>query len=150
MKKLVVTILIVGLGVMGWRWHARPAAVDGDSLVADRLWIDHLPRNERDTIHVFAVLTEEQIGLFQSVSAWQGAYELFKFERSGDKLRAVFPQTGSKETFAVRARRCDEGSMDFCLELSGGNHGVKRYYSMKGWEIENTAAERRLLETVTH
>jgi hypothetical protein len=25
--------------------------------------------------------------------------------------------------------------MDYCLELEGSSHGVKRYYSREGWEI---------------
>jgi hypothetical protein len=60
---------------------------------------------------------------------------LLRYEGSGGELRLVFPQTGDRETVRAKARRCDEGGMDFCLELDGASRGVKRYYSREGWEI---------------
>ena len=36
----------------------------------------------------------------------------------------------------VKARRCSENGMDFCLELDGASRGAKRYYSREGWEIK--------------
>ena len=31
---------------------------DGDVAVFDRIWIDHVPRNDRDTVQVFAAITD--------------------------------------------------------------------------------------------
>jgi len=115
----------------------QPAVQDGEQLVLDRIWIDHIPRNERDTIQVFAAITEEPFGVFQAASTWKGQYEVFRYEAKGNELRIVYPQSNDKETVKHNARRCSENQMDFCLELSGGSRGVKRYYSRKGWEIEN-------------
>lgn len=114
-----------------------PVVQDGEQLVLDRIWIDHIPKNERDTIHVFAAISEEPFGVFQAASTWKGNYELFRYEANGSELRVVYPQNNDRETVKHKARRCSENQMDFCLELSGSSRGVKRYYSRKGWEIEN-------------
>jgi hypothetical protein len=142
MKKLLLIAAIAGAGIGTWRWRqARGEQPSDASLVTDRLWVDHLPRNERDTIQVFAALTQEPIGIFQKVSAWQGSYELFRYEGHDGELRLVFPQNGDKEKVRAKARRCDEAGMDFCLELSGSSRGAKRYYSVEGWEIGSVADE---------
>jgi hypothetical protein len=151
MKKsvLLVVAIVAIASLWSWRRGASPPAVPevddaavardgGKRLVADRIWIDHVPRNERDTIHVFAAVTEHAVGVFQATSQWRGSFEAFRYEASDGELRLVFPQTGDRETVQVKARRCKEQRMDFCLELDGASRGVKRYYSREGWEIRGT------------
>jgi hypothetical protein len=135
MKKavlLVIAVVVVVVSLWSWKHTARPGE---NRLVVDRIWIDHIPRGERDTIRVFALVSEHSIGVFQATSQWRGAYEAFRYEAGGGELRLVFPQTGDRETVRAKARRCSEGGMDFCLELDGASRGAKRYYSREGWEI---------------
>ena len=135
MKKLMLGVAVlgsVGYGVYHWRADAPSAHKE---LVENRLWIDHMPRTERDTIQVFLTLDEEAIGTFQATSAWKGAYELFQYEGHGGELRIIYPQTGDRETVKAKATKCREAGFDYCLEMSGGTRGVKRYYSMEDWEI---------------
>jgi hypothetical protein len=143
MKKVGLLAGVLALGFGAYKWHARPAAdaQDSSQLVENRIWIDHLPRNERDMINVFAAIKDAQIGVFQATSAWKGSFEAFQYHASGGKLEVTYPQSGDKETVRAKARRCDEGGMDYCLELTGGK-GVKRYYSQEGWEIGNLADEQ--------
>lgn len=139
---VVVLIAVVGYGA--WRWwggHSERRsrdgrATDGAGLVYDRLWIDHVPQSDKDTINLFVALTEEPLGVFQATSAWRGNFEVFIHERRGGELRMLFPQTGEHEKVGIRARTCHEQHMDYCLELRGSSRGVKRYYSRKGWEID--------------
>ena len=137
-KALLVLALVSTATYTAWTrlGGEAPVRAADKSLTLDRIWIDHLPKNDRDQIHVFAALTEQPVGIFQKVSQWQGAYEVFMFEHHGDQLRVHFPQTGDREKLTAKARACDEGAMDYCLELSGSSRGVKRYYSMKGWELD--------------
>jgi hypothetical protein len=135
MKKpvlLIIAVVVVVVSLWGWKRATRP---DESRLVVDRLWLDHIPRNERDTVRVFAAVSEHAIGVFQTTSAWRGAFEAFRFEASGGELRLVFPQTGDRETVRAKAWRCNESGMDFCLELEGASRGAKRYFSAEGWEI---------------
>lgn len=138
-------VAILG-GVLAWRGLAhRAAAPTGDATLAyDRLWIDHLPRNDRDTIKIFVALTHDPVGAFQATSAWKGEYEVFQYEASGGEMRVVYPQDRAKEKVTLSARACRERDMDYCLEIDGASRGVRRYYSMKGWEIDGAIDERTL------
>ncbi len=134
MKKLLLAVVMVSMGCSG-----HEAKVDKISSL-DRIWIDHLPKTESDTIHVFAAITQEPMGIFQATSQWKGNFELFVYEAHGDTIRAVYPQDRSKEELKVSAHTCsDMRDMDYCLEIKGASRGPKKYYSRKGWEIEATA-----------
>ena len=143
-KVLLATALLGAVGYGGWRLTHRggagsidaSASVDDQKLALDRIWIDHLPRTEKDMIQIFAAVSEEEFGVFQHTSAWKGSFELFRFNFSGGQLNATYPQDNSREKITVKATRCDEGQMDYCLEISGTSRGVKKYYSRKGWEID--------------
>ena len=145
MKKLIVVALVSIVGVAVWRTHGAEQP-QTKKLLQDRVWIDHMPRNERDVVNVFAMLTEEPVGVFQAASAWRGNFEAFRYEAKGDEVRALFPQNGDKERWTATATKCDANGMDFCLELSGSSRGVKKYYSRKGWEIDGD----RDLDAVNH
>lgn len=142
MKKALLALVVVasaGYGVYRWRSSDAPVAPKTDSdLVTNRLWIDHLPRGERDTIQVFAAITEEPIGVFEAASRWKGEFEFFRYEQHGDELRIHFPQTNTKDKVRAKATECNRGGMDYCLELEGSSRGVKKYYSRDGWEIGST------------
>ena len=137
MKKLVLLVIlgtVATASVWSWKRTSEPVATD-NKLIADRIWLDHLPRNDRDTVNVFAMLSEHSVGVFQATSQWRGNFEVFRYEASGGELRMVFPQTGDREKARTKARRCNEGQMDFCLEIDGASKGVKKYYSREGWEL---------------
>jgi hypothetical protein len=147
MKKLLVVLLVVGTAVAAWRWRSGSSeseAID-DKLVFDRLWVDHMPRNDKDTIQIFAAITDEPIGIFQETSVWKGAFELFRYESHDGEIRMVFPQSNEKNKVKAKARACsDKRDMDYCLELTGTNRGVKKYYSRKGWEIDGNHMQDRI------
>ena len=143
MKKVLLAMALVGVGYGGWRLthrgggsEAAETSLDDSKLALDRIWIDHLPRTEKDMIQIFAAVSEEEFGVFQHTSAWKGAFELFRFNFKGDAIHATYPQDNSREKITVKATRCNEGQMDYCLEVSGTSRGVKKYYSRKGWEID--------------
>jgi hypothetical protein len=135
MKKLVLAAVLAVVAYGGWRWqHTEPAETSGSKLVFNRFWIDHLPAGERDTFNVFIASQPESIGAFAEETMWRGQMEKFRFEVQGDQIRAVFPWSGDREELTVRATRCDQTDMDFCLEVIGSKHGVSQYYSRNGWE----------------
>jgi hypothetical protein len=138
MKKLVLLVVLGAVAASVWSWNRTAEPLDSDRLFANRVWIDHIPRNERDTINVFVAVSEHSIGAFQATSAWRGAFEAFRYEASGGDLRLLYPQTGDRERVRTKARRCSDGGMDFCLEIDGASRGVKKYYSREGWEIDST------------
>ena len=137
MKKPLLLVIVASVAVASvWSWtRTREPAAAGNRLLADRIWIDHLPRSDKDTINVFVAVSEHAIGVFQATSQWRGSFEAFRYEASGPELRLFYPQTGDREAVRVKAKRCAEQGMDFCLEIDGASRGVKKYYSREGWEI---------------
>jgi len=136
MKKLALIPVLAAVVYGGYRVRShQPAHTTVE--VSDRVWIDHLPRNDRDTINVFALLTQQPVGVFQATSAWKGGFEAFRYEKQGNEIRAVFPQSGDREKITVTECPCDQRGMDYCLEVSGSSRGVKKYYSRKEWIIES-------------
>lgn len=142
MKKALLGLAVIS-AVTYAAWNLRGGSDDPqpsqDNVVLDRLWIDHMPRNDRDVIQVFVAITEQPFGIFQATSQWKGAFELFQYEAHGGELRIVYGQTGEREKVKARASKCSEKGMDFCLQLDGASRGVKKYYSMEGWEIDHAA-----------
>lgn len=146
MKKAFLVMAVVSTAAFATykltRSEAPVVAKTDASLTQDRIWIDHLPRNDRDTFQIFLALTEEPIGIFQAASQWAGQYEIFRYEMNGNEIRFVFPQNGDREKATANARECRDHGHDYCLDMSGTKRGVKKYYSRKGWEIDGLTAEQ--------
>lgn len=150
MKKLLVLAVVSTCAFAGWRvlrggdGDGAVAAHDGGRLVLDRIWIDHMPKHDRDQISAFIAITDEPIGAFQTASAWKGHFELFRHETHGGEIRILYPQDNHREKVKAKAERCDREGFDYCLELHGASRGVSRYYSRKGWEIDGAAGPAEL------
>jgi hypothetical protein len=140
MKKVII-ILLIAIGVyLVWRWWngrtEADAADRGKKIAFNRLWVDKLPQTETDVMEVFAAITDQPVGIFQSTSMWKGNFELFTYEDKGDgKMLVTYPQTKDRERISYRAWKCDEGRFTYCLDVTGASRGVKRYVSEKDWEI---------------
>jgi len=142
-------LLILGLVVVGVLILAiRITGPRGNASVFDRIWIDQLPRKPKDTFHTFIAATQEPVGLFHAGSQWKGGYEVFAHTGGGGELRIVYLQTNETEKVKVRAWRCKEQGMDYCLELAGASRGVKRYRSMQGWEIGAATRPAQLMDRI--
>lgn len=150
MKKLVAVVGVAGLAFGGWRLARRHDAPHDSSLVMDRLWIDRLPKTDRDTVNLFAVLSND-VGIFDTRSMWQGQFEMFTVDGDdGRGAQLTFPQTDKTENVRFTATACKQKDWDYCLEISGSKHGVKRYVSRKGWELDGAGAERALADRLVH
>lgn len=141
-KLMMCTVLVVAASAM-YRWQSTPSVACEPSDAFDRVWLDHVPTSDQDTVNAFAALRDQPIGVFDASSAWHGSFESFQYQYSKNELRAVFPQAGDRETITVRTRRCTvalcDNHADYCLEIDGGSRGVKKYYSRKGWEIKHAS-----------
>ena len=150
MKKTLAVVALLSIALVAtWWWKGGDgAAVEPKDpvLAFDRIWIDHLPKNDKDIVHVFAAISEEPVGIFQAQTQWRGSYELFRYEAHGDQIRFLYPQTGEREKARLRARECSDKGMDFCLQIDGASRGVTRYYSREGWEIGKHADAAALRE----
>ena|ERR1700733_13012815 len=146
MKKLLILSMVSIVAVGAWRFHS---SAPKSRLAVNLVWIDHMPKNERDVVNVFVALTEQPVGGFNATSMWRGSFEAFRYELSGDDMRIVYPQNGDRDKVRVRAKECDDRGMDYCLELDGASRGVKNYYSREGWEIETLDQAKALVAKLT-
>jgi hypothetical protein len=144
-RRMVVTFAELHNAMLIDDWRA--AALD-PSMALDRIWIDEMPKTRRDNVNLFIAVTDESMGVFQSGSQLKGTYEIFNHEARGDELRVVYAQTGERESIRVRAWRCKERGMDYCLELGGATRGVKRYRSKAGMEIGALPSADQLRERI--
>lgn len=142
MKKILFILILALAAYLLWRWwnSGQAAVADrGEKTFYNRLWVDHLPRSDTDTIQIFAAITDEPIGIFQQTSTWKGSFELFRYEPAGDgKAVFFYPQSKDKERVGYRAVTCSEKGFDFCMELQGASRGTRRYFSQRGWEVGHT------------
>lgn len=145
MKKLCFVMLLLGVAFFVWRSSRRSdeAADRGESLVFGRVWVDHLPQSDTDALQLFAAVKDDAHGIFDQRSAWQGQWELFRYEPRGDgQLEVYYPQSKTKQWLTYRAWKCSEQrQFDYCLQLTVGK-SARKYYSQRGWEIDSLAGAR--------
>ena len=153
MKKLLVAAGAAGLLVGGWKLSHRHHATDGNVQVTDRLWIDHMPKHDRDLMHVLIALTdnhgEENIGFLQFGSRWHAEFNGFRFERKGDDLAVEFPQNSWRATWHTKVSRCSVGDFTLCLEVTAPR-GRAMYFSRDEWVIGDDDAGRALEAKILH
>jgi len=120
----------------------------GKPLLLDRVWIDQMPQQPTDKIHLFVAITERPLGAFEHRSVWEGTWEVFRWRmrREDQRFLVELPQTGDKAEIEWDAQACREGGFDYCLTLKGSPRGPERYYSKKGWEIRSRAEAEALVD----
>ena len=85
-KFLIVTAALGAAGFGVIKWTADDASSDERDarLVMNRVWCDHMPKSDRDTMNVFVALTQRPrqppIGIFEEVSRWEGHFLAFVHE----------------------------------------------------------------------
>src|SRR5688572_8814815 len=104
-KTLLVASAAAVVGYCAYRWQAADEvtrAAAGE-LLQNRLWADHLPAHDRDRVHVFAALDHPvgapqrgPVGVFELIGPWEGHFEAFRYEREGEEMRILFPQSGDR------------------------------------------------------
>jgi len=147
MKKLLVAAGAAGMLVGGWRLAHRHSVDDSKVEVTDRLWIDHMPRNDRDLLHLLIAVTQdhhdENVGFLRFGSRWHAEFNGFRFEKKGSDLAVEFPQNSWRATWHTKVSRCHVGDFTLCLEITAPR-GTFHYFSRDDWEIGNADAGNAL------
>ena len=104
----------------------------------NRNWLDVWPQSKEDRLHVFRFTPSMGGGVFQERNVFEGTFELFTFEASGDQLRLVFPGRGEQHTTPYRIDRVD-GPMPFTrrLTLEDSPRGPSVYF---GYDEKQTTS----------
>lgn len=149
MKKLLVAAGAAGLMVGGWKLAHRHQVDDAKLDVTDRLWIDHMPKHDRDLLHLVVALThnhdEANIGFLRFGSRWHAQVDGFRFEKKGSDLSVEFPQNSWRATWHTKVSRCSVGDFNLCLEITAPR-GTFHYFSRDDWKVGDADAGRALAE----
>lgn len=110
------------------------------SLLTNRPWIDHVPRDERDMVTqvVFLDRGGKKDGAMARASRWRQVVELFRWEQRSGGVTVELPQVGRKIPVNAQARPCKDAPkpFDLCLDITLLGKGV-RLYSKKEWTIRS-------------
>lgn len=138
-RALLATVLVfgaAGLAGSGCGSSSQPEATEVSpeeayQLLINTPWLDHMPADETDLLHVF-VFDREGFGGYVNGSLYRGSYDVFQFDESDDgkggKLELTFLQDSAKAKTRYRVERMSRKGFDLRLTFSASPRGPKAYY----------------------
>lgn len=138
-------LLAAGLCIGAWMvWHRIFDGDEATKRLVNQLWLERMPRDERDMIHAGALVEHDghRVGVAGRGSRWRQHLDFFVWRLDGDQLRTRFPQDGHRYDLRVKTWECEGQApkpFQLCLELRRGDR-VLRFYSHKDWVIRSGEA----------
>jgi hypothetical protein len=135
MRPVVAALLIAGMiaGCGRSTTQALPPE-EAKALLIDRSWVDRLPTNVDDKLHVFRFTPSMGGGVYQDRTIFAGTFELFMFEHDGEKIRFNLLHTRDKKisryTIEPLPEKGPEG-VDLKLTIQDSPRGASIYYSWR-------------------
>lgn len=116
-------------------------AQDGLQHLANQVWIERLPENDRDQIHHIVLVQEgrDRFGAFGRSSTWRHFIEVFMWQRENEHLTLHLPQDRVRLDLTARVWDCEgeaPAPFELCLELKGHSGRTAHYYSRYEWTID--------------
>jgi len=131
-------LLVAAGGLLAgwWLLGARAAR----ERFANQVWIERVPRNERDMVWHFVPVEQrgKRLGAIGRGSRWRVVVDRFVWSRRGAQFEMRTPQNSCRSTLAVRSWECAGQAprpFELCLELTGEGK-TYRYYSRKDWVVK--------------
>lgn len=122
------------------------APEEARQVLIDRNWIDRMPENERERLHVYRFVPSMGGGVFQDRTLFKGTFELFSFEATGEQIRFVLHETKDTVVSAYRIEVVDgPAPFDLKLTIPDDPRGPRVYYGMRAErDVDGTLLEQRL------
>jgi hypothetical protein len=144
----LLACFVVGIaGACSSPGHPQISDRDARQLLLDRNWIDRMPQNDRDKLHVYRFVPSMGGGVFQDRTLYKGTFELFTFSVDGDHIDFVMPQTRERVRSQFHIEPVD-GPAPFDLKLTvwSDPRGPSVYYGIRA----ETDRDGNLLEHRLH
>lgn len=135
-------------------WWAGSALFGADEAkgtehLTNQVWIDHMPRDNRDMVLHMVVLDHRdgQFGAIGKSSTWRHMVDVYKWKLSGDELQVFFPQDRVRGAVRVRTWNCEgeaPAPFELCLELTGRGGETMTLYSREDWEVRPHRMEKSI------
>ncbi|AKT38143.1 hypothetical protein [Chondromyces crocatus] len=129
----LVLVVLLGAGALlaktlGGDTTTEASDAGSPRAILGRVWFDTYPEKPRDEVQI-AIFLPGGIGIFEKGSAFRSAFEVFEFERQGDKVALTFLHDRKSAESKFTVRDCDEKPpFSLCLDLQDPLRGPKRYY----------------------
>jgi len=151
-KKILLILALAAVFAYFWWTRERERSMvfapdEGAKMLVNRMWVDHLPRGEREkyTGYLFSART---FGMHDSAeSIYRHLMELFYFKLEGAAVNFQFPHDDRRtsSSFTVERLRDVRGPLDLKLTLKndpqkGGEEGV--YFSSSKWRKDKLPEPR--------
>jgi len=113
--------------------HAREVDAErAGKLLIDRNWIDVMPRQKEDRLHVFRFVPKMGGGVYQDRNVYKGEFELFMFKAQKGELTLRFPDRSETYKTGFKIERVDGPEpFDLKLTLDRSPRGPRVYYSVE-------------------
>ena len=144
MRTLSMLALTAALAACSSHADHQLSASDARDVLIDRNWIDRMPENTTDRLHVYRFVPSMGGGVYQDRTLFKGTFELFMFKVEADQLTFTLPETHEKVTSPFTIETV-EGPAPFDLKLTITNdpRGPHAYYGIRA----ETDRDGRVLES---
>jgi len=130
---------VAGLGLL---WTGGQWLLAGPPSVENQLWVERLPRSDRDEVASLLFLAPEdsnqRLGAFARSSTWKRRVDLFRYGLVGQRARLVFPQDGHSVVVDLKTYACEgraPAPFTLCLDVTAGDGRTATLYSLDDWEV---------------
>lgn len=134
-------VLLAGAVLIVWQLAASLVIRrSGPGHLANQIWLERLPANPRDMVWHFVAIDHDgrRVGSLGRASRWRLFSDGFVWAAEGHQLRGRFPQDDCHLNLQVRTWKCGGKApkpFDLCLELTGEDKQVYRYFSRTEWVV---------------
>jgi hypothetical protein len=156
-RNKVIALALAGACGFGV-WKAGQALLGDDEAqgtkhAVNQLWIDHVPRDDRDMITHFVLIDhpQGQFGAIGHSSQWRHIIDVFRWQLQRDTLRMFFPQERARAQVQIETWRCEgeaPAPFELCMKLTNKNGRSFMFYSRDDWKIEPRGVAESIADIV--
>jgi hypothetical protein len=151
----LIAFALVGACTFGvWKLgDALLGEAQGTKHAVNRIWIDHMPRDDRDMITHFVLLDHPQgkFGAIGRSSQWRHMVDVFRWKLDGGKLDLFFPQDRVRGEIEIETWECAgeaPAPFELCMKMTNKQGRSWTFYSREDWEIKPRSIAESLADIV--
>ena len=154
-NKLIALALVGACSFGVWKLGSALLSdeTQGTKHAVNQLWIDHLPKDDRDMITHFVMIDhpQGQFGAIGRSSQWRHMVDVFRWKLSGGKLGLFFPQDRARGEVEIETWECAgeaPAPFELCMKMTNKQGRSWMFYSREDWEIDPGSATESLEDIV--
>lgn len=154
-NKLIALALVGACSFGVWKLGSALLSdeAQGTEHAVNQLWIDHMPRDDRDMITHFVAIDHPQgkFGALGRSSQWRHMVDVFRWELNGNKLGLFFPQDRARGEVTIETWECAgeaPAPFELCMKMTNKQGRSWTFYSREEWEINPRGAAESLTDIV--